>query len=349
MTGRREYDAIIVGASFAGLAAARRLRGEVLLLDRHEVGAVQTSACGTPLWVPRSLGVEDSVLQVHERLDLRTPSRTISYSLREVPFCTFDYRRFTQGLLAQARVTFERTAVTGLDEGAVVTASGRFRAPVVVDASGWRAVLTREDGEAQLERNYSFGLEAPTPLDDDRLTLVLDERVMRRGLGWIFPVGRGSLVGLGSYVGASRLGPPLGRFLQDLGATAAGYHGAFFPNRLVSPTRGGIFAVGDAAGQCLPLTAEGIRPALYFGDRCGEIIQRVLDGRLTLGAALAEYERVVDRYRRVYSLLRRVQWLAANTPTRWFALAAAALGTRPLLPYWWPRYGAFGRIASAVA
>ena len=29
----------------------------------------------------------------------------------------------------------------------------------------------------------------------------------------------------------------------------------------------GVFFVGDSAGHCLPLTAEGIRTALYFGDR----------------------------------------------------------------------------------
>ena len=72
-----EYDAIVVGASFGGLAVARRLHGRVLLLDRNEVGAVQTSACGTPLWVPRVLGVESSVLQVHDRLTVRTPLRDV--------------------------------------------------------------------------------------------------------------------------------------------------------------------------------------------------------------------------------------------------------------------------------
>jgi len=35
MSGRREYDAIIVGASFAGLAVARQIPGDVLLLDRR--------------------------------------------------------------------------------------------------------------------------------------------------------------------------------------------------------------------------------------------------------------------------------------------------------------------------
>ena len=350
MAARREYDAIIVGASFAGLAVARRLTGDVLLLDRHEVGTVQTSACGTPLWVPRALGVESSVLQVHDRLDLRTPSRTITYDLREIPFCTFDYRAFTQGLLAQSRVVFLRAAVTGIEDGAVTTASGRFTAPVVVDASGWRGVLVHERDRPPTERGgYSFGLETPTSLEDDKLTLILDRRVMRRGLGWIFPVGRGSLVGLGSYVGASKLGPPLRSFLCALGAPTASYHGTFFPSRMLRPTVGRIFAVGDAAGQCLPLTAEGIRPALYFGDRCGELLRTVLEGRLTLDAALAEYTRIVNRYRRAYAVLRGAQWLATYAPTRCFALVAAALGKRPLLPCWWPRYGAFGRFGGAAA
>src|SRR6266403_1216904 len=138
----RDYEAIVVGASFGGLAVARQLRGEVLLLDRNEVGTVQTSACGTPLWVPETLGVSDSVLQVHDRLLIRTPTRTVRYDLSSVPFCTFDYRAFCQGLLAQCRVRFLRTSVSGIQDGAVVTGEGRFTAPVIVDCSGWRRAIT---------------------------------------------------------------------------------------------------------------------------------------------------------------------------------------------------------------
>ena len=96
----REYDAIIVGASFAGLAVARQLRGDVLLLDRNEAGAVQTSACGTPLWIAQAFGVEESVLAVHDSLILKTPARTIVYDISDAPFCTFDYKKFCRGLLA---------------------------------------------------------------------------------------------------------------------------------------------------------------------------------------------------------------------------------------------------------
>src|SRR3972149_5352335 len=123
----REYDAIIVGASFAGLAVARELRGEVLLLDRHQVGSHQTSACGTPLWVPESLGVGESVLQVHRRVVVHAPSRTVTVA--DTPYCTVDYEKFCRGLLNQSRARFLRAFVTGFVDGEVETTEGRFTAP----------------------------------------------------------------------------------------------------------------------------------------------------------------------------------------------------------------------------
>ena len=348
----RDYDAIVVGASFGGLAVARQLRGEVLLLDRNEVGTVQTSACGTPLWVPESLGVSASVLQVHDRLVIRTPTRTVRYDLSTVPFCTFDYRAFCAGLLAQCRARFLRTSVSGIQEGAVLTGEGRFTAPVVVDCSGWRRALTGGAAAAAGGRHHSFGLETHTPLRDEGLTFLLDRRLIPQGLGWIFPVGTGSLIGLGSYVGRSKLKPALERLLRDYRISAGAYHGTYFPNRLRRPTVGRVFAVGDAAGQCLPLTAEGIRPALYFGSECGRIVQRVLDGALSLEAGLETYRRLVSRYRQPYRLLRLAQWMAAHTPTGWFGMITQLAAMRPFLGGWWPRYGWFGhpdRAALTVA
>src|SRR5262245_29348378 len=187
------YDAIVVGASFGGLAVARQLRGRILLIDRNEVGAVQTSACGTPLWMVQALGVASSVLQVHDRLTVRAGSHTITYDLSAVPFCTFDYRRFCEGLLSQCHVRFLRTAVTGISDGRVMTAAGAFTAPVVVDCSGWRRVLSGDSAPPGTS-GHTFGLEAHTAVQDDRLTFFIDREVIPRGLGWIFPVGTGSLI-----------------------------------------------------------------------------------------------------------------------------------------------------------
>jgi flavin-dependent dehydrogenase len=344
-----EFDAIVVGASFAGLAVARQLEGRVLLLDRNEVGALQTSACGTPLWVAEALGVTSSVLQVHERLTIRTGNHTISYDLSAVPFCTFDYRAFCGGLLEQCRVSFVRTAVTELREGCVVTAEGSFSAPIVVDCSGWRGVLVNGSAGVRPDRGaYTFGLEAHTPVRDDGLTFFIDRDVIPRGLGWIFPVGQGSLIGLGSYAGRSKLRPALDRYLESQRIASGPYHGTYFPNRPGCATAGRLFVVGDAAGQCLPLTAEGIRPALYFGGECGKIIQRIISGAMTLDAGLARYRALVRRYRTAYWLLWGGQWLTLHAPMAWLSALTRLAARPPLHPRWWPRYGRFGRFGPAA-
>src|SRR5260370_22579229 len=230
-----DRDAIVVGARFGALAVARQLRGEVLLLDRNEVGTVQTSACGTPLWVPETLGVSDSVLQVHDRLVIRPPTRTVRYDLSSVPFCTFDYRAFCQGLLAQCRARFLRTSVSGIQDGAVVTGEGRFTAPVIVDCSGWRRAITRGVATEPRSRHHSFRPETHPPFPAQGLTFLLDRRLIPQGLGWIFPVGSGSLIRLGSYVGRSKLKPALARLLRDHGMPAGSYPRTHFPHRLVRP------------------------------------------------------------------------------------------------------------------
>jgi len=87
-----DYDAIVCGASFAGLATARELTGaRVLLLDRYDVGERQTSACAAPTEWLQVLGLGGSIKQTFERLVLHTPHGTVRFPLPWA-FSTFDYR-----------------------------------------------------------------------------------------------------------------------------------------------------------------------------------------------------------------------------------------------------------------
>ena len=345
MTGAREYDAIVVGAGFAGLAAARELRGEVLLLDRYEVGTHQTSACGTPLWVAEDLGVKQSVIQVHPRAVLHTPTHTVTYDASDSPFCTFDYRRFCRGLLEQCRVRFLRTAVRGFREGGVETDEGRFEAPCVIDASGWHRVLVggaapRAVGGAL---PLNFGIETEAAYTGESLYFWVDPAIVAEGAAWIFPVGERSRIGVGSFAGASKLRAPLERFLEDRDLTPGAFHGTYFTAGLGAPTVGRTFAVGDAAGHCLPLTGEGIRPAVYFGRVCGALVQGVIDGRLSLDAALEAYRRQVLAHRWAYRILHALQRAVQKMPGPWLG-PVAALGNLPAIRrHWWPGYLDFGK------
>lgn len=310
------YDVIIAGASFAGLAVAAQLRGKrVLLLDHNPVGTGQTSACGTLVVTLRALGLEAAILQVHDRLVFHTPGRTFVYPVAE-PFCTFDYAALCRLLRARGDAEFRQAAALGLEEGGVQTSQGAFPARIIVDASGWRAVLGRRLRPDLVPRDrLNFGLETTVPYQDEGLHFWYDPRgLLPMGVTWAFPIGTLSRIGIGSYRGESRLGRRLDRFLTHLNLQPDGRHGGYFPHSLRDPVVGDLFLVGDAAGQCLGLTGEGIRPALFFGTHLGRLLRAVLDGTMRLEEARAAYRALVAARKPGYDLLCLAQRLLPRLP-----------------------------------
>ena len=286
---------------------------------------MQTSACGTPLWVPQALGVGDSVLQVHDRLTVRrraAPSPTTSPPCPSAPSTT---SVFCQGLLEQTRARFLRATVTGVADGAVLTSDGRFTAPVIVDCSGWRGALVHDGAPDAPRRGIPSGSRprrsSPTRVSRSGSTEADSTRARldfprRQGEPDRARLLRGAVQ---AQAGARALSPR--------SRLAPAYHGTYFPNRLFRPTVGRLFAVGDAAGQCLPLTAEGIRPAFYFGVECGRIIQQIFEGRLGLDNGTRTYRRLVDRTGARTDLM--AQWVAEHAPTGWFVALTGLAGRRP--------------------
>lgn len=309
------YDVIIAGASFAGLAVASQLRGKLLLIEPNPIGAHQTSACATPLWVAEQLGLMDSVLRVHRRLVIHTRSSRSVVNLSEHPYCTFDYEKFCRGMAATVQADFLRAHVLSREGNRIVTTRGLFAGEVLVDASGWRAVLVRREGGFLARRgSMSFGVETVAPKTGDELGFWFDPGVLPQGFGWDFPVEEGSRIGLASYEGKRHLRKPLEAFLGRWGLARAETHGGYFTAALQDPVQEDLFLVGDAAGQCLPVTGEGIRPAIYFGLVCGGIIQKILDGQLTREEGRRVYRDFVMTHRRLYGALRIAQSLGVALP-----------------------------------
>src|SRR3990172_10393685 len=198
-----DYDVLIAGGSFAGLAAAAQLRGKrVLLVEPRGIGTVRTSACGTLLAVLEATGTMDSLLQVHDHFDLHLGNRTVEYAL-PYPFCTFDYRTFCYRLLEQCDVEILHASVLGHRGHLVYTTKGVFDAEILVDATGWRAALATNSGrQTGPHRGKSFGLETVIPIAADGLHFYYDSpRLGLHNVGWLFPTSAFSRAGFASYCG----------------------------------------------------------------------------------------------------------------------------------------------------
>ena len=330
-----EHDCVVVGASFAGLACARELRGrDVVLLDRRPIGDGETSACAAPLATVEWLGAGDAVVDVQETVGIYVLGRRHEVRLPE-PYCTFDYRMLCEALARDAGVRFRRARVVAGTSRAVRLADGsEVRARHVVDAAGWRRVLDPAGPLASEAPGLSYGAEEhvtyPDALAADGLQIYVHRDLVRRGYGWNFPAGDHARAGLGSFVRAP-LSPGLEalRRRDGLGA-AASRQGGVIPHRLRPPVVEGVLYVGDSAGHCLPLTAEGIRCAAYFGTAAGRLIAAALDGRIARDEALRRHAALHERDRGHYERLLRFQDLLPTLPPRALEGIGRLVGLRAL-------------------
>jgi digeranylgeranylglycerophospholipid reductase len=322
-----DYDVLICGASFAGLAVARELRGaRVMIVDRYEVGERQTSACAAPTEWINALGLEDSVKQTFDRLVVHTPHGTSAWPL-PFTFSTFDYPRLCELLDAQNDAEFETAKVNGRTDSTVHTDRGDLTAPLIVDALGWRRVLAG-DGYQPPDAPLSRGLEVHPHGSGGDLELWIDRSYVPAGYGWSFPADDELRIGVGSFDPRYHVKDPTVRLATDVGQDAVRYQGNWIPHKIRSATEGGIFFAGDSAGHCIPLTAEGIRTAWYFGIACGRELQSVLDGRVTREQALETYGMFSDRHRWKFDWMLRAQNTVPRIPPRVLRRVVATMGRR---------------------
>ena len=101
---------------------------------------------------------------------------------------------------------------------------------------------------------------------------------------------------------------------------------------------GDVFYVGDSGGHCLPLTAEGIRTAFYFGIACGRELRRVLDGRATRETALRRYADFTDRHDFAFRWMLRAQRLVPRVPPPLLSLALRGMTSRRFLDWSFGHY-----------
>ncbi len=103
---------------------------------------------------------------------------------------------------------------------------------------------------------------------------------------------------------------------EDIGEEPNEYQGNWIPHKLRRATEGGVFFTGDSAGHCLPLSAEGIRTALYFGIALGRELRRVVEGHQNRDEAAARYAQFSDSHEWKFRSMLWVQRLIPRVPPR---------------------------------
>lgn len=322
------YDVIIVGGSFAGLSTAYFTEADkILILEKMEkLGERQKSTCCTSMeWIKR-LGCEDSILKTFDTMTFHSPKDTEATILLPETFATIDYHVFCQTLGNKLKNTEIRTgeAVTGVEPGPtkrVITKKTEYESKILVDCSGWRAVIANKlrSGRYLDNKKLSYGIEVETPYSGDTSTIHIyyGKDYIPNGYGWIFPTGKErARIGVGGYTGKD-LKAYMDGFLDYLGVEkgVSKPHGGVLPCQgLREPVVGDVFVVGDANGTVLPLTGEGIRKSLDYGEICGKAITKVLRGELKLNQGLDLYSEMVRNSDKFYDDLSFAQNLFTSVP-----------------------------------
>ena len=346
--GQADADVIIVGASFAGLAAARTAasRGlHVVVIDsKSEPGArVRT----TGILVREAI----EEIDIPSRLTRRVPGvRLYTPSLASIDLFSPGYAFYTthtadllrwmasEAVAAGAEIRFGvrftgAELVAGPSSGPsrhLLRLSGSgLTGRYLIGADGARSAVARCFG---LDRNRRFltGLEIdlePSEAVDPRfLHCFIDSRLAPGYIGWAAPGPEVLHVGLAVRPGEK---PDLAAFLARTEAAfgwsrqrIVGRRAGLIPagGLLRRTTLPGVLLVGDAAGWVSPMTGGGIRLAFRYGRRAGSLIaDHLLSGGPEPGALLA---REVPAFR-AKRLMRAALDLAPPNPLIDLALATA--------------------------
>jgi hypothetical protein len=244
-------------------------------------------------------------------------------------FSTFDYDAMCELLWRDCDADFEVATVAGRGveaDGAIMveTDRGAVSAPLVIDALGWGRALGAKQAFQPVDAPLTRALEVHPTGRSEELEVWVDRSYARAGYGWSFPAGKEVRVGACSYVPDDHIREGTDLLAADLGREQVRYQGNWIPHRLRPATEGGVFFVGDSAGQCLALTAEGIRTALYFGIAAGRELRAVFEGWQSRPEAASRYSEFCDAHTRGFGVLlffqRLIPWIPPRLLTRLFRI-----------------------------
>ncbi|MFH1688787.1 MAG: NAD(P)/FAD-dependent oxidoreductase [Candidatus Eisenbacteria bacterium] len=363
-------DVAIIGAGPAGSSAAMpvaKTGRSVLIIEREQAQDVGRKVCGNaiaadgldpvsehvrpPSGPEVAARLQTGTLYVHgESEGVRLPAPGVVLNR-----LVFGQRLLADALAEGARLADSCTCVGWSDRGdtriRVRSAAGEdndIRARVVIDASGYRSVLTRGGGPSHADRTtrsevgvgYREILTLPEPMDESADGFVVFFPAgAERGYAWVFPMGgRLANVGIGTTLEnvKGNLRDAYRTFVSGrpelAGAQVVSSGAGMLPLRrpLASVVGDGFMAAGDAGCQTSPIHGGGIAPAIAAGVMAGEQAVEALSNGDTSADSLWGYGvRVMERIGKYYGaheVLRDLVYSLSGEELLFLARRLAASG-----------------------
>lgn len=302
------YDCIIVGAGPAGAATAYHLAKqghavlvlEQALLPRYKpcTGAVSPSVAQ---WFDFdfSPAIDRHMRRVRYTWKLEDPVEAEMETAEPIWMVKRDV--FDQFLVQQAQAqgaeVRDGTPVVGIaaqaDGWQVRTAQGTCEGRYLVAADGANGPMAQWLGfvDEDLRQTGILEMTTPAPLDES-CAINFEFGLVKNGCLWSFPKQQGYALGVGTFRGKNLtdVASPLKTYAQAFGLDFDQGQVYSHPLKLWQGNHPlhthRAVRVGDAAAMTDPLSAEGIRPAMFSGVQAAAAIHAALQGD---ALALANY------------------------------------------------------------
>ncbi|MEM6252122.1 MAG: geranylgeranyl reductase family protein [Cyanobacteria bacterium P01_D01_bin.156] len=306
------FDCIVVGAGPAGSTTAHQLgkRGRsVLLLEKHRLprykpctGAIAPSVAQ---WLDFDLTpvIDQKLRRIRYTWQLEDPIEAVLET--EEPMWVVRRDVFDHYLVDQAvkqGVTVQDgTSVLGiqLQDGVwtVNTEQGSHKAQYLIAADGADGPMAQWLGfkSEKVRQSYVLELDLPDPVPEP--TMAFEFGLVKQGCLWNFPKQQRHSLGITRFLGDKLKNPQesLATYAHSLGTDAS--HGQLYSHglKLWSGNRPlhaqQALLVGEAAALVDPMTAEGIRPAIFSGIQAAIAVEKGLSGDSN---ALEQYSQTIQ-------------------------------------------------------
>jgi geranylgeranyl reductase family protein len=294
----RKFDLVVVGGSFAGLAAARTaaMRGlKVAVIDgKSEPGARVRTTGIVVKEASDDFDLPAGLMRKVRGVKLYAPdTRSVALSAPGYYFQATD----TAGVLRWLASEAERAGATLLygrkfsnaveHERGIALPDLDLHARYLIGADGAKSRVAEQFG-LDANRRFLAGIEIecePLAIDPRFLHCFADSRIAPGYIAWVVPGVNGTQIGVAANRPAK---PDLAGLLERVSTLCdlkdirvIDRRSGLIPTggTLRNIGRGRVLLVGDAAGMVSPVTGGGIHTALHFGRRSAQLVSDWLGDR----------------------------------------------------------------------